>query len=296
MDQGYLQQLQYIPDVEYRFNRFKQNDIYGSVALALKSTLNCLIITTPRPRKLKKPSPNTSEINLLQHLQGFPWLKRLSVPTLANELLLETLMYIHKCADVLKNLELELANSQAASQKPIRSMLALNKLSKKPNTKTLKIKTCVITTEDLQCVQYMFNGLQHLSIEIWNVTRYGSLSSSTYIDAFNYVVPIKSFELHNLPVVSGAIEMLAYWSKFPQVNTIDIVESGIKELDVLLLTVNNTMQPKGYFDEDKEDGGWIVKLDTYYRDFNIFYQQALEQFSGSAIEYISLHALAPWET
>ncbi|KAL9560448.1 hypothetical protein PS6_000180 [Mucor atramentarius] len=175
-------------------------------------------------------------------------------------------------------------------------MLALNKLSKKPNTKTLKIKTCVITTEDLQCVQYMFNGLQHLSIEIWNVTRYGSLSSSTYIDAFNYVVPIKSFELHNLPVVSGAIEMLAYWSKFPQVNTIDIVESGIKELDVLLLTVNNTMQPKGYFDEDKEDGGWIVKLDTYYRDFNIFYQQALEQFSGSAIEYISLHALAPWET
>ncbi|KAL7315170.1 hypothetical protein PS15m_006656 [Mucor circinelloides] len=166
--QGYLQQLQYIPDVEYRFNRFKQNDIYGSVALALKSTLNCLIITTPRPRKLKKPSPNTSEINLLQHLQGFPWLKRLSVSTLANELLLETLMYIHKCADVLKNLELELANSQAASQKPIRSMLALNKFSKKPNTKTLKIKTCVITTEDLQCVQYMFNGLQHLSIEIWN--------------------------------------------------------------------------------------------------------------------------------
>ncbi|KAL7315169.1 hypothetical protein PS15m_006655 [Mucor circinelloides] len=56
------------------------------------------------------------------------------------------------------------------------------------------------------------------------------------------------------------------------------------------------MQPKGYFDEDKEDGGWIVKLDAYYRDFNIFYQQALEQFSGSAIEYISLHALAPWET
>ncbi|EPB88477.1 hypothetical protein HMPREF1544_04712 [Mucor circinelloides 1006PhL] len=71
-DQGYLQQLQYIPDLEYRFSRFKHNDI---------------------PRKLEKSSPNTSEINLLQHLQSFPRLKRLSVSTVANELLFETLMY-----------------------------------------------------------------------------------------------------------------------------------------------------------------------------------------------------------
>lgn len=134
-------------------------DMYDTVAFALKSTLNYLIITTPRPRKLEKSSPNTSEINLLQHLQGFPRLKRLSVSTVANELLFETLMYTHKCADTLINLELELANSEAASQKPIRPMLALNKLSKKPNIKTLKIRTCVITTEDLQCVQYMFNDL-----------------------------------------------------------------------------------------------------------------------------------------
>lgn len=160
--QGYLQQLQYIPDLKYRFSRFKHNDMYDmydTVAFALKSTLNYLIITTPRPRKLEKSSPNTSEINLLQHLQGFPRLKRLSVSTVANELLFETLMYTHKCADTLINLELELANSEAASQKPIRPMLALNKLSKKPNIKTLKIRTCVITTEDLQCVQYMFNDL-----------------------------------------------------------------------------------------------------------------------------------------
>ncbi|EPB88476.1 hypothetical protein HMPREF1544_04711 [Mucor circinelloides 1006PhL] len=125
---------------------------------------------------------------------------------------------------------------------------------------------------------------------------YGALSSSTYIDTFNYVVPMKSFELHNLPVVSGAMEILAYWSKFPQVDTIDIAESGIKERDVLLLTVNNTMQSKRYFGKDTEDDGWIVKLDAYYRDFNIFYQQALKQFSGSAIQYIRLHALGRWET
>lgn len=45
--QGYLQQLQYIPDLEYRFSRFKHNDMYDTVAFALKSTLNYLIITTP---------------------------------------------------------------------------------------------------------------------------------------------------------------------------------------------------------------------------------------------------------
>ncbi|CAO0798937.1 unnamed protein product [Mucor circinelloides] len=124
---------------------------------------------------------------------------------------------------------------------------------------------------------------------------YGALSSSTYIYTFNYVVPMKSFELHNLPVVSGAMEILAYWSKFPQVDTIDIAESEIKERDVLLL-VNNTMQSKRYFGKDTEDDGWIVKLDAYYRDFNILYQQALKQFSGSAIQYIRLHALGRWET
>ncbi|KAL9548277.1 hypothetical protein MBANPS3_005758 [Mucor bainieri] len=285
--QGYLQHLQYIPDPKESSaysQRIQHDATYDSTALALRKTLARLVIINNRSNNLNQPSHEKAEINLLQHLKDFLQLKNLIVSNTTNELLFEMITFITQRSHTLQELELNLDNFQAASQTQQPPTLDLNQLSRRPNIRRLEITAKNITDRDLQCIQR--SDTIHKEV-------FPSLAA--YLDAFNYVIHLEYFQLRVLPVIHGIDEILTFWSKQPQINAIDFAESSFKqEKDLVLLTVKNTKSSKGYcvdMDDDEYDG-WLIRLNAYSENFDTFYKQALQQFSRSAIEYISVFAVS----
>ncbi|KAL9551255.1 hypothetical protein MBANPS3_004341, partial [Mucor bainieri] len=296
--QGYLQNLQHIPQP----CNYAAIDAYISAALAIKKNINRVLILEDRSNGIMPTPPKKPKIDLFGHLKDFPQLKVLIVWHTSSEPMFETITNITQNASSLEAVNLKLENSQAASNIDRHRMLALSSLLKRPCIRRLEITTATITSVDLRCLQYIFNGLHYLSVKVKSKAKSGIFQTvvpldgapllAAYLAMFSHVVSIQQFVLCNFPVVYDVDETLAFWSKQPQVNAIKITEGMKRDPDVVFLTVENTKESKGYFTENvrEENDGWLMELKASYRDFGAFCQRSVEQFSGNAIEYISLCA------
>lgn len=210
---------------------------------------------------------------------------------------------IDTCSTTLKHLYITLNNFKMAFQRPaFPAPLALESVRTRPRVENIHIDVAEFNAQDLQYIMHKFPGATKVIIEtsgyedgeaVNRMLADGLLSPQIYLDAFKWLISLKSFEVVRLTLIANVREMLAFWAKRPQIKAITISGNAFVSREGATFSIMNTEGEAEMNDtlfEYREKGVWEMWVDLCYIDgFTSIYEQTLEQFKCDSVEHISLY-------
>lgn len=297
---GCLQHLEYLPEYPYDKASLFRN-LYNKAAMAMKNTLTQLYIVHNYDDIIDSQFEDDPEINMLIQLQQFPKMEDLTVIYGADELFYEADTFIDACSTTVKQMFITLINRNVSFARSQFPALDLGSVRASPHVKSLHIGVLELTARDLLYMAHKFTGLKQLIIEgqaledgeaVDRMLADGLLSAQEYIDAFEWMISIKSFEIVNLPLAANIREMLAFWAKRPQLKAMTIAESSDDDpsgaATFSIMNTEGEVNGNETHFRSKEKGAWEMYVNIDYEEPTILYKETLKMFKGSTVEHIRL--------